>query len=434
MKPKSYIVWMAWRHLSSKKGRSLSFLTMTSIAGVTVGVAALVAVLSVMGGFEKDLMKRMFSGLPHVELLSKESLQGFSLQKYPVSRFRELLPEVVAWEPFTQADIVLKNKKYLASATLFGIDPKLGGKLWGFSQGIKEGELSHLSSMIRPEGLGSSLSSDFDAGDGKEGIILGESLATQLGVSLWDEIDVISPYAGLGDVLSGSKLSQRFRVVAIFSTDLPNYDSKYAVVSLKSGRQFLADYDESLDEEEYVSGIAFNFEDPSQVDQRLAKVLKKFPELQTLTWKDVNKSLLFALKLEKFTMGAILLLIVLVAAFSISGTMMMTVFHKRGQIALLRSLGMSRVDIARLFLLYGLSIATVGVLAGLVLGLLLCFGIFQFVDLPLGVYYQNKVPVSFLPVEYMVIAFCAWMLSLLASLYPALTASKQDPGIGLRCM
>lgn len=420
-KSKSYIFWMAWRYLTSRKGKSLSFMTFMSVVGVAIGVAALVTVLSVMGGFEKDLKAKMFLGLPHVEVLSKDSMAGFSLQTMPLDKFRDLFPRASGVEPFTRADIILKNRKYLSSATLFGIDTHIGGKLWGFSQGMKEGSISNLNEPMN--------------GRHDEGIILGDGLAMQLGVSIGDELDVISPHVGMSHMLTGGQSSQRFRVVGIFVTDLPSYDTKYAVVTLSAGRKFLPDYDYTLDDEDYVSGIAINFFDPEHVDDDMQR-LKEYPELQVSTWKEVNKSLLFALKLEKFTMGSILLLIVLVAAFSISGTMMMTVFHKRSHIALLQSIGMSRRDIMRLFLSHGVGIGTLGVILGLILGLSLCTILyyFQFINLPDGVYYQTKLPVRFLWPEYLIISLCAWVLSLLASLYPAFVASRQDPGIGLRFM
>jgi lipoprotein-releasing system permease protein len=426
---KSYILWMAWRYLSAKKGKSLSFLTMMSVLGIAIGVAALVVVLSVMGGFEKDLRTKMFQGLPHLEVTSENAMAGFSLKDLPLTTFKKLFPQAEGVEPYTQSDVILKNGKYLSSGVLFGIDPQLKGSLWGFSQGMKVGNVSDLES---PD---PKAEPDSKWEHAREGIILGEGLSLQLGVGIGDEVDVISPHLGIGNVLTGGQLSQRFRVVGFFSTDLPSYDTKYAVVNLSSGRKFLPDYDYSLDEDEYVSGVAINFSRPEKIDDYVG-VLKPYPQLKVVTWKDVNKSLLFALKLEKFTMGAILLLIVLVAAFSISGTLMMTVFHKRSHIALMQSLGMSRFDVAKLFLTHGLCIGTVGVIIGLALGLSLCSLIyyFQFINLPDGVYYQSKLPVRFLPFEYLIITFCAWGLSLLASLYPALVASRQDPGVGLRYM
>jgi lipoprotein-releasing system permease protein len=144
--------------------------------------------------------------------------------------------------------------------------------------------------------------------------------------------------------------------------------------------------------------------------------------------------LLFALKLEKFAMGSILMLIVVVAAFSISGTMMMTVFHKRGQVSLLRSLGMTKGDIARLYMAHGFAIGTIGIFCGLLMGIALCALIksFQFIELPAGIYHLKSLPCKWLWADYFVICICAWIFSLAAAAYPSLTAAKQDPSVGLR--
>lgn len=425
MAPRSnfFILWLAWRYLLAKKGKSLSFMTTVSILGVAIGVAALVTVLSVMGGFEHDLRTKMFRGLPHLEIFNKQALAGFSLKEHPLNTFEKLYPEASGVEPFIKADVVIKHRKNLASATLFGIDPQLGGKLWGFFSGKFDGRLEDLGVESSKQKYEDSL----------EGLILGDSLAIQLGVSFGDEVFVLSPYASVGDVLSGGQITGHFKVVGIFQTDSAQIDAKYAVVSLKSGRKFLPDYDPSLESEQYVSGMAVSFKEPEHV-HNLTERLKHLPDLQAVTWKETNKSLLFALKLEKFTMSSILLLIVLVAAFSISGTIMMTVFHRRSQIALFRSLGLSQGETAKVFLAIGSFIGTIGTVLGLLVGLGICglLYYFQFVDLPSGMYYQNKLPVRFLPVEYMVIALCSWLLSILATLYPSVIAARQDPGAGLR--
>jgi lipoprotein-releasing system permease protein len=133
-------------------------------------------------------------------------------------------------------------------------------------------------------------------------------------------------------------------------------------------------------------------------------------------------------------MGSILMLIVVVAGFSISGTMMMTVFHRRGQVSLLRSLGMSRRDVARLYLTHGFTIGTVGIVAGLAFGIAVCALIksFQFIPLPPGVYQLKSLPCRWLWGDYAVICVVAWVFSLVAATYPAVTAARQDPGAGLR--
>jgi lipoprotein-releasing system permease protein len=217
-------------------------------------------------------------------------------------------------------------------------------------------------------------------------------------------------------------------------TGQASYDSKWTVASLDEGRHFMADYDPSLSAEEYVTGVAINVPNPMVID-KMAQRLKKWADLTPKTWQMTNKSLLFALKLEKFTMGAILMLIVLVAAFSISGTMIMTVFHKRSQVSILRSLGMSQGEVLKLFLAHGLVIGTVGVGFGLGLGLLACYLIrfTKLFPLPEGIYYLRMLPVKFLPMEYGVICICAWGFALIASAYPAMAASRQNPSDGVRC-
>lgn len=434
-KSKAYVVWMAWRYLTSKSRRTgLSFMTMVSIFGVAIGVAALIIVLSVMGGFEQDLKDKMLRGQPHLELLNKKSaVAGFSLQEVRLDDLRRLFPEATDVEPYTQADVVLKQKRHIASGILFGVDADRDGHLWGFGNAITEGDL---------KGIGKSqkAGATWDAEKTRPGIALGEQLADQLGAELGDEIAVLSPQAGVGSVLGGGTVSRTFVVVGKFRTGLFNYDAKWAVVSLPEGRKFMPDYDPSLDEEQYVSGIAINVTEPTSIEKSVNRVFaaKSQPsyltDIEPLTWQKANKSLLFALKLEKFAMGSILMLIVVVAGFSISGTMMMTVFHKRGQVSLLRSLGMSQRDIARLFLTHGATIGTVGILVGLLFGLLICMLIksFQFIDLPRGVYHLKSLPCKWLWLDYAVICGAAWVFSLVASTYPALMAARQDPGQGLR--
>lgn len=396
-------------------------MTVISVLGVAIGVAALVLVLSVMGGFESDLKAKMFKGLPHAEVMAKNQTVGFSLKEYPLIEFSRLFPTAQGIEPFTKSDVVLKKGKNHASVTLFGIDPGLGGRLWGFSAAMISGSLSSLKDLEERSGP-----------DHVPKIVLGESLAVQLGADIGDKVAILSPQTNVGDVLSGGIPSLFFEIVGIFQTDLPRYDLQYAVVSLDYGRKFMADYDYSLEEGEWISGVAINFEDPEEINF-FEKDLTNAPGLLISSWKVANKSLLFALKLEKFTMGAILLLIVLVATFSISGTMMMTVYHKRPQVALLKSLGMQTREIAKLFLTHGLTIGSLGVALGLITGVGLCLLLWFFqLDLPPDVYNQKTVPVKFLPFEYVVICFSALALSLVSALYPALVAAKQDPGSGLR--
>ena len=405
-------------------------MTTVSIAGVGIGVSALIIVLSVMGGFEGDLRRKMLVGEPNLKILGANATGGISLKEHPLQKFQKMFPESVGMEPFTEADVVLKRKNFIASASMIGVVPEHKGALWGFADTNEvyfEGSFDSLEKTHPVTGTGNTTLGNIP------GIFLGEKLATQLAADIGDEIIAVSPQAGVGSMLSGGTLARSFVVVGKFSTGMFEHDSKWAVVNLSAGRKFLPDYDESLDTDEYVTGIGINLKDPLNIS-RLVKRISPDSGLQVLTWQTTNKSLLFALKLEKFAMGSILMLIVVVAAFSISGTMMMTVFHKRAQVSLLRSLGMSRWGIARLYLTHGFTIGTVGITLGLVMGLGVCLLIkaFDFIPLPAETYYLKALPVKFLPFEYLVICGSAWLFSLAAATYPALTASRQNPSLGLR--
>lgn len=394
-------------------------MTSMSIAGVATGVMALVVVLSVMGGFEADLRRKMLSGQPHAEVMAENATAGFSLKEHPLEEIARAIPEATNLEPFTEADVVIKRKRFMSSATIFGIDPSKGASNWGFNGAFVDGRLEDLARSNPP------------------GIALGDQLAAQLGADTGDEIVILSPQAGVGSILGGGTLSRTFKVVGIFSTGMFNYDSKWAVTNLDEGRRFMADFDESLTVDKFVSGVGFHLRDPMQVGRlksRFERALGGRAGLRLNTWQETNKALLFALKLEKFAMGSILMLVVVVAAFSISGTMMMTVFHKRGHVSLLRALGMSKGDVARLYMIHGGVIGVTGVVIGLVMGILLCSAVewTRGVRLPADVYYLKVLPVKFLPWDYLVIALAALGFSLAAAAYPSWIASRQDPGAGLR--
>lgn len=403
-------------------------MTWISIGGIAIGVSALIIVLSVMGGFEDDLLGKMLRGQPHIEIMAKDASLGFPLKENPIESFKKVFPEAIAFEPFTQSDVVLKQRKHLSSATLIGVDPSSTNKLWGFHGALTEGKLSDLLVKHTPVYWS-------QAGEPPllPGIILGDGLATQLGAELGDEINILTPYASISDVLGGISVSSHFVLVGKFRSDLFNFDGRWAVVALSDGRRFLPEYADFIDKDEYVSGVAFNVKDPLNIENYTGR-MGSLPGLQAQTWQTVNKSLLFALKLEKFAMGSILMLIVVVAGFSISGTLMMTVYHRRNQVALLQAIGMGRKDIALLFLSHGMAIAFVGIVLGTIFGLVVCALIkfFRFIPLPEGVYYLKALPVKFLPFDYGVICLLALLLALAAAIYPAITASRQEPSKGLR--
>ena len=425
----SFIRWAAWRQLASRRSRhkGLSFMTVFSILGVTFGVAALVIVLSVMGGFEEILKDKMLRGQAHVEILAENSILGFPLSDKTFSKLEKTFPEAIGMQSFVQADVVIKQRKHLSAAIILGLDNNTEESLWALKTSMIEGSFDTITKEHYP------LISYDDNENKWPGIILGEGLASQLGADLGDEITIVSPQASSSStIISGGTVSRNYVVTGLFQSGLGDYDSKYAVTSISEARKFMIDYDSSMDDENYVTGIAFNLENPYMADT-LKKRLK-LKGLQLRNWRDDNAALLSALLLEKYTMGAILTLIVLVAAFSISGTMMMSVFHRKTQLSLFRALGFTQKNVLYFYVIQGFIIGSLGILLGLFFGLGFCSFLHfaRDLDVPVGLNALQSLPVKFLPFEYFLIALMAWFLSIIGALYPAMTASKQNPSIGLR--
>jgi lipoprotein-releasing system permease protein len=428
----SWIWWLAWRQFSARRhGTGLSFMTVVSVMGVAIGVGAIVLVLSVMGGFEADLRRQMLSNEPHIEILAAQNAAaGFSLLDNPITEFKEAFPEVGRIEPFISADVVLKRGSSVAAASMIGVRQDLeGSKLWVFETAFVDGSFADMFKLSKPV-----VSQNPDAVVELPGLALGAQLANQIGADIGDEITILSPQSSSSAALSGGTLARRYVLRGVISTGHFAYDGKWIIMPIDEARYFMPDFDPSLIEQQYVTGVAFNVPNPMNMESYLEKS-KKWADLAPKTWQTTNKSLLFALKLEKFTMGSILTLIILVAAFSISGTLIMTVFHKKGQVSILRSLGMTKREIAGLYLAHGFSIGTVGVLIGLSFGLAACLLIknTHLFPLPDGYYYLKMLPVKFLPFEYVVICSLAWVFALVASTYPALAAAGQNPTDGVRC-
>ena len=407
-------MWLAWRNLRNpRRGFGLSVMTHVSIGGVAIGVMALVVVLSIMGGLARSLRQSMYEGTPHVEVQRRmDKALGFSMKQYPESFFQSKFPQMLAIQPYVRSDVVLKNERHLSTATLFAVDPDTRSKLWGFQRPLQMlGKAAqHTRTGFAPQ------------------IMLGEGLSYQLGVELGDTVLVLNPNRHAGSEIGA--VARAFEVVGIFTTTLFNYDEKWAVVTLPEGRKFLPDYDQSLDTDLYVSGVAMSFPDPDNLDGSIAD-LSDTP-LRAVTWKDNNEAVIFALQLERIAMGAILLLVVLVASFSIGSTMMMTVFYRRSQIALLRAIGICKRRTFQIYLAQGLLIGIVGTVLGMIFGLLLLLVLDKVpIPLPTDIYVLNALAVRFLWQDYLLIGILALLLSSLSATYPASVAANASPTKGL---
>jgi lipoprotein-releasing system permease protein len=414
-----YEWFIGLRYLKAKRKQTfISIITVISIAGVMVGVMALIVVLAVMSGFENTLKEKILGTQAHLNLL-KATQEGMD-QYQEVAKRVEETKGVVSAAPFIISQVMLSSESNVFGVVLKGIDPDRVGRVTELAHNLKTGRLEDLKG-------------------GKEGdppgIILGVELAKHLSVSLNDSIQVISPLGTVTPMGMMPKM-RRFRVKGIFYSGMYEFDNTMAYVSLESAQKFFSMGDR-------VTGIEIKTNDIYKVKEVGQEIRRKmgFP-FWTKDWMEMNRNLFSALRLEKIAMFIILVLIVLVAAFNIISTLIMVVMEKNKDIAILKSMGASSRSILKIFTIEGGVIGVVGTILGTILGLVAAFNLekitdfveslFGFKILSSDVYYIDKLPSQVNPLDVILIVLTAVLISLLATLYPSWRASKLDPAEALR--
>ena len=414
-----YEWFVGLRYLKAKRKQTfISVITFTSVAGVTLGVMALIVVLAVMSGFEKTLKEKILGTQAHLVLL-KAGQEGMDHYEEVAKRVEEV-KGVVSAAPFIFNQVMLSSESNVSGVVLKGIDPDRVGKVTELAHNLKAGSLQNLKK---------------DGEGGLPGIILGVELAKHLSVSLNDPIQVISPLGTMTPMGMMPKM-RRYRVVGIFNSGMYEYDNTMAYVSLESAQKFFGMGFS-------VTGIEIKTDDIYKVKMIGKEIRRKmgFP-FWTKDWMEMNRNLFSALRLEKIAMFIILVLIVLVAGFNIVSMLIMVVMEKSKDIAILKSMGAPSNGILKIFIVEGLVIGVVGTVLGTVLGLGAAFNLekiteftenlFGFKILASDVYYIDKLPSQVNPVDVGLIIITAILISLLATLYPSWRASKLDPAEALR--
>lgn len=418
--PMPYELFLGLRYLKAKRKQFfISIITIISIAGVFLGVMALIIVLAVMNGFETDIKEKILGTYSHIILL-KHGEGGISKYSALIEQVKGY-KRVVSASPFIYNQVMLTSKANVSGVVIRGIDPDSTVEVTNIGRTIKEGSLGDL----KPQG-----------GDGTiAGIIIGRELARHLGAFLNDPITVISPMGTITPMGMVPRMKQ-FKVVGIFNVGMYEYDSSLAFISLKEAQRF-------FDMGDAVTGIEIKVDDLYKAKE-VAGIIQGdlgFP-YWTKDWMEMNKNLFSALRLEKVIMFIILFLIVFVAAFNIVGTLIMVVMEKNRDIAILKSMGATPRSIMKIFIIEGLIIGVVGTILGALSGLLAAINmetIAGFVERVLGfevfpgdVYYLDRFPSEVNPVDVVIIVIVALTLCFLATLYPSWKASNLDPAEALR--
>ena len=419
----SYELFIGFRHLrGARRTGFVSAITLISILGITVGVTALIIVLSVMAGFQEDIRDKILGVNAHLVVMEYGGA---------VSDYREVTASVKETEgvigaaPFVYGQGMLSSAAGVVGAVVRGLEVDSASEISVLPERIIEGDLSELKRNFEESAARGEL----------PGVAIGKELATGLGVWVGSEVNIISPNPGNTGMGNIPRMAG-FRVVAIFELGMYEYDSSLAFISLENAQSFFKLGDS-------VSGVEVRLADIYVAEETKAEILASLEgPYWARTWMDMNRNLFSALKLEKVAMFIILTLIILVAAMNIISTLIMVVLEKRKEIAILKSIGATRGSIMKIFMIEGVAIGLVGTLLGTVLGLAgalnlevvvgLIERVFDFKVLPPPIYYIDRLPSKVEGATVALIVAISLSISFLATLYPSWKASRLDPVEGLR--
>lgn len=413
-----YEVFIGLRYLKAKRKQTfISIITFISIAGVTVGVMALIVVLSVMTGFHEDLRDKILGTNSHIVI----TRYGQGMANYDeVVDVVSKNENVKAATPFIYSQVMLTSENNVTGVVVRGIDPERENEVTRVAENMKEGLLSDLLPL----------------GDEKiPGIIVGKELSKMLGVIYGEEINIVSPLGNMTPLGMVPRM-KKFRIVGLFESGMYEYDTSLAYINLREAQSF-------FNMEEQATGVEVKIIDFFEA-RSVSKALKDSLGygFSVRDWMEMNKNIFRALKLEKTVMFIILLLIILVASFNIISTLIMVVMEKSKDIAILKAMGASSGGILKIFLIEGMVIGTIGTLLGGISGVALALNLervlsyaenaFGFKVLSPDVYYLDKLPSHVNFSDVAVIMVSAIFISLLATIYPAWQASKMAPVDALR--
>jgi lipoprotein-releasing system permease protein len=411
---KPLILYIGLRYTRAKRRTQfISFITLTSVLGIALGVTALIAVLSVMNGFEAELRERILGMTSHSTMTGRNG----ELENWQDLEQRlKGQPKIQGVAPFIEGEVMISADRRVSGTMLRGIDPAYEPRVSEVGNKMRAGELKDLK-------------------PGEYGIVLGAELAAYLGAMVGDKITLISPQLNASPAGIMPRL-KRFTVVGVFQVGMFEYDRNMALIHITDAQKlFMLN--------NAVSGLRLKLDDlfnAPELSQQLA--MQFYDEYRVSDWTKAHDNFFKAVKTEKRVMFIILMLIVAVAAFNIVSTLVMVVTDKRGDIAILKTQGLTNGSVMGIFIVLGGIIGVVGTLIGTLGGVLLALNIETIVPaiekffgvhfMAADVYYISEVPSKLIWSDVYAIAGMAAILSLLATIYPAWQAAKVNPAEVLR--
>ena len=411
---KPLIIYIGLRYTRAKRRtRFISFITLTSVLGIALGVTALITVLSVMNGFEAELRERILGMTSHASITG-ENNELRNWQSLEPSLQQE--SRVLGWAPYIEGQAMLSSEHRVSGSLLRGILPDFESKVSEVTKQIVAGSLDGLK-------------------PGEFGIVLGAELAAYLGVMVGDKITVITPQITSTPAGILPRL-KRFTVVGMFKVGMFEFDRNLALIQIDDAAKLLR-------MDDAVSGLRLKLDDLFYVREIVQEISPKLPGRYYISdWTQAHSNFFRAIQTEKRVMFIILLLIVAVAAFNIVSTLVMVVTDKRADIAILRTQGMTPAAVMGIFMVLGTVIGLFGAMLGCAGGIALALNvetIVPFIERTFGthfmsadVYYISELPSKLLWSDVWQITGMAFLLSLLATVYPAWQASRIKPAEELR--
>ncbi|MGV2287430.1 lipoprotein-releasing ABC transporter permease subunit [Trinickia sp. YCB016] len=407
---------IGWRYTRAGKRTTgngfISFIALVSMSGIALGVAALIVVLSVMNGFQKEVRDRMLSVLAHVEIFSPTgSMPNWQLTAQEAKRNKE----VIGAAPYVDAQALLTRQDAVSGVALRGVEPSLEPEVSDIGKEMRAGSLNALE-------------------PGSFGIVLGADLAASLGVSVDDKVTLVAPEGTITPAGMLPRLKQ-FTVVGVFESGHYEYDSTLALINIRDA--------EALFRLQAPTGVRLRLTDMQKAPQVARELTHQLSgDLYIRDWTQQNKTWFSAVQIEKRMMFIILTLIIAVAAFNLVSSLVMTVTNKQADIAILRTLGAQPGSIMKIFVVQGVTIGFVGTATGVALGCLIAWSIpwlvpmiehlFHVQFLPPSVYFISELPSELVPGDVVKIGIIAFVLSALATLYPSWRGAKVRPAEALR--
>ncbi|MEC7885799.1 MAG: lipoprotein-releasing ABC transporter permease subunit [Pseudomonadota bacterium] len=405
---------IALKYMKSKKSsRFTSIISKSSIVGITIGIAVIITVLSIMNGFHSEMRNKILGMISHVIITGPD---------YELSNWQNIHSkiknnnEVLSSAPYIEEKAMVIKGKNVHGIQIKGIIPELEKEVTNLEKNIVLGNLSHLNSKPYQ-------------------ISIGKDLALKLGVKLGDKITLVIPKTQTTVIGVIPKL-KTFEVSSIFYFDMKQYDKNLAFINMGEAQKLF-----SLDNK--ITGLRLKLNDLFTAPSFRENIdLNTNEKIVIIDWTMMNKNFFEAIKMEKTMLLILMMLIVLVATFNILSSLFMVVSEKRSDIAILKTMGMDSRNIMNIFMIQGTILGVVGIILGIIFGLIICFNlesIISFIEYFLDrslinsdVYFISKIPAKIMINDVVVVSLFSLFISFLATIYPSYKASKTEPAIILK--